>query len=134
MSKKAIPNGDLDFAAMAQAFASTVKKDHGRFEIAPGDAELLDVAVTGPFGATCAGWIEGGSHQHLPGGVAMRFGEFGKPQPQLIDPPVLPSHREEKYSVAVLEVHYQSFLSSSTPALEPRKTRQLEGPAAEEAA
>ena len=45
MSKKAIPNGDLDFAAMAQAFANTIKKDSGRFEIAPGDAEQLDVAV-----------------------------------------------------------------------------------------
>ena len=88
--------------------------------------------AVGPFSATCAGWIEGGSHQHLPGGVAMRFDR--EPTP-LLDPPVLPSHREEKYSVAVLEVHYQSFMPALTGSPEPRnETRQLEGPAAEEAA
>src|SRR5687768_882135 len=84
----------------------------------------------GPFSATCAGWIEGGSHQHLPGAPAMYF---GKEPTKLLDVPVLPG-REEKYSVAVLDVHYRSFLPGSTPAPEPRETRQLEGPASEEAA
>ena len=305
MSKKAIPNGDLDFATMAQAFASTIKKDPGRFEIAPADAEQLDGAVgrykaalqasrmgarsqaatrvkedarlvaeqiirrlrhvvklnnkidaatkillgirertgapkvmsvpqepprlrfvralhesgaspmhelsfhafgytkgrpdgaarlelfvdlippeepiplhpganrggrpwylrsytrspivlappmprvpmrilywgrwadstgaTGPFSATCAGWIEGGSHQHLPGAVPMQFGLDRKPTP-LLDERALPQ-REEKYSVAVLEVHCQSFMPTLIASPEPRdEPRQLEGPAVEEAA
>ncbi len=87
--------------------------------------------AVGPFSATCAGWIEGGSHHHLPGAPAQWF---GKPQTPLLDPPVLPS-REEKYSVAVLEVHYQTFMPTITPLPEPRdETRQLEGPAEEEEA
>ncbi len=49
--------------------------------------------------------------------------------------PVLPSHREEKYSVAVVEVHYRSLMPTLTQAPEPRdETRQLESPAAAEAA
>jgi len=90
--------------------------------------------AVGPFSATCAGWIEGGSHHFLPGGLGMQIAEFGKPQAQLIDPPALPP-REEKYSVAVLEVHYQSFVPTIIQLPEPQgDTRQLEGPAAEEAA
>ena len=64
----------------------------------------------------------------------MQIGEFGKPQPPLIEEPVLPS-REEKYSVAVLEVHYQSFMPTLTASPDPRdEPRQFEGPPAEEAA
>ncbi len=85
----------------------------------------------GPFSATCAGWIEGGSHHHLPGAPAMQSGKAPTP---LLGPPVLPDHREERYSVAVLEVHCRSFLPGNTPASEPREMRQLEGPASEEAA
>ena len=33
----------------------------------------------GPFSATAAGWIEGGSHRLLPGGLGMQIAEFGKP-------------------------------------------------------
>ena len=55
MAKKAIPNGDLDFATMAQAFARNVMADPGRFEIAPGDAEQLGLAVD-------LGELRGGLH------------------------------------------------------------------------
>ena len=93
----------------------------------------------GPFSATCAAWIEGGTHGHLPGGMAMRF---DRPQQKLIDAePVLPQGREQRYSVAVLEVHMQSFHAhpspaASLPAPETGRVEQrlLEGPAAEEAA
>jgi hypothetical protein len=87
--------------------------------------------AVGPFSATCAGWVEGGSHRHLPGAVMM---QMGKPAPKLLEEPVLPS-REQKYSVAVLEVHCQSFAPTLTVLPEPRpETRQLEGPAESEAA
>jgi hypothetical protein len=94
----------------------------------------------GPFSATCAAWIEGGTHGYLPGGIALSFGNFGKPQPKLIDAePSMPANREEKYSVAVLEVHYQSFHATAAAALPAPATaddapRQLEGPVDAEAA
>jgi hypothetical protein len=61
---------------------------------------------------------------------------IGRPETPLLDPPVLPQ-REEKYSVAVLEVHCQSFMPTLvTAAPEPARDqpRQLEGPAAVEEA
>jgi hypothetical protein len=90
----------------------------------------------GPFSATAAGWIEGGTHGYLPGGLSLRMGNFGRDQQKLIDAePVLPASREEKYSVAVLEVHYQSFQANpvTAPALEheQHEQRQLEGPVEE---
>ena len=90
----------------------------------------------GPFSATAAGWIEGGTHGYLPGGLGLRIADFGRDQQKLIDAePKLPANREEKYSVAVLEVHYQSFQASPAPAPalehEQREQRQLEGPVEE---
>jgi hypothetical protein len=94
-------------------------------------------ANVGPFSATCAGWIEGGSHQHLPGAALVWMGNGRGKNTPLLDPPVLPQ-REERYSVAVLEVHLQSLMPTRLPALESRdeddEPRQLEGPAEEEAA
>ena len=97
----------------------------------------------GPFSATAAAWIEGGSHHMLPGGMGM--GRPGQPQPQLINDatPVGPAGRERKYFVALVEAQYESMNArhvESSPALpapaqgERREPRQLEGPAAEEAA
>ncbi len=87
----------------------------------------------GPFSATAAGWIEGGTDRYLPGAPARYFGRL---ETKLIDAePALPADREEKYSVAVLEVHVQSMMPKITPALESHgETRRLEGPPAEEAA
>lgn len=80
----------------------------------------------GPFSATAAGWIEGGTHNYLPGGLALQMGDFGRNQQKLIDAhPKLPAEREQHYSVAVLEAQYQSFQSFPAPEHEPR---QLEGP------
>jgi hypothetical protein len=93
----------------------------------------------GPFSATCAGWIEGGSHHHLPGAALVWTGNGRHKNTPLLDPPVLPQ-REERYSVAVLEVHLQSLMPTRLPALESRADgdddapRQIEGPAEEEAA
>ena len=54
---------------------------------------------------------------------------------KLLEPePTLPGNREERYSIAVLEMHVQSFHASpSLPALanERDEQRQLEGPAVE---
>ena len=51
--------------------------------------------------------------------------------------PALPANREQKYSVAVLEVHMHSFHASPAlpaPAMADGGQRQLEGPAEAEAA
>src|SRR6185437_4763850 len=45
MSKKFIPNGDLDFVTMAEAFARAIAKEPARFEIAPEDSEELSATV-----------------------------------------------------------------------------------------
>jgi hypothetical protein len=98
----------------------------------------------GPFSATAVAWIEGGSHQHLPGGTGMgRFG-LGTPQPpRLIEDatPAGPAGRERKYFVALVEAQYESMnarrVVEASPALpEPRERepRQIEGPASEKAA
>lgn len=97
----------------------------------------------GPFSATAAAWIEGGTHHSLPGGFALQL-DRSRPQPKMLDTdqPQQPAERDERYRVAVLEVHYQSFhthaASASLPApetaqagLSQSETRQLEGPAAE---
>jgi len=95
----------------------------------------------GPFSATAAAWIEGGSHHLLPGGMGM--GRFGQPQPQLMNDatPVGPAGRERKYFVALVEAQYETMnarpVVESSPALPKpadRAPRRLEGPAAEEAA
>lgn len=46
------------------------------------------------------------------------MGDFGKnPPPKLIDAePALPADRDERYSVAVLNVHYHSFRANRVPA------------------
>lgn len=45
MSKKFIPNGDLDFATMAEIFAGQVTKDPGRYAVSEEDARRLGEAV-----------------------------------------------------------------------------------------
>jgi hypothetical protein len=82
----------------------------------------------GPFSATAAGWIEGGTHGYLPGGLSLQMGNFGRDQQKLIEAePKLPANREERYSVAVLEVYTQSFIANPAP----EEPRQLEGPVEE---
>ena len=45
MSKKWIPNGDVDFATMAQALATNLAADPAQFEIDPSESEALTAAV-----------------------------------------------------------------------------------------
>lgn len=92
----------------------------------------------GPFSETAVAWIEGGSHQMLPGGTGVALGR----QPVLTVEDVPsdgPEGRHESYRVAVLEVRYASMSGPDTnaaalPAPARRQARQLEGPPAEEAA
>jgi hypothetical protein len=92
----------------------------------------------GPFGATAVAWIEGGSHQHLPGGTGIAL--CGRrPVPVLEDVPAAGNDgRDESYSVAVLEVRYGSMsgreIAAALPAPGQRHTPRLEGPPADEAA
>jgi hypothetical protein len=46
MSKKFIPNGDVDFGHMANAFANTIAKEPARFDVSDEDAASLADAVT----------------------------------------------------------------------------------------
>jgi hypothetical protein len=64
---------------------------------------------TGPFSATCAAWIEGGSNHYLPGGVGMRLGRAPIP---ILDAPREPGSekRDRTYVVAVLEAQVQSVI------------------------
>src|SRR5205085_2414541 len=98
------------------------------------------VGNVGPFSATAVGWIEGGVHHSLPGGVGVApFGEFGsrKPVPILEDlREPGPPQRERTYVVAVLEaqyrsIHPQDIETPSLPGPEEREQRQLEAPPAE---
>ena len=99
----------------------------------------------GPFSATAAAWIEGGSHQMLPGGVGVGgFGALGaKRQPPMIEDATAtgPAGRERKFFVAVVEAQYDSMNprrvaapSAALPEPREREPRQIEGPAVEEAA
>ena len=81
----------------------------------------------GPFSATAAGWIEGGSHHGLPGGVAMHFGRLPAPVAEHEPAAPGPADRERHYSVAVLEAQRQALLPEQVPAPE-REQRRLEGP------
>jgi hypothetical protein len=45
MSKKFIPNGDMDFATMAHSFARIIAEDPARVRVDPCDAEALSAAV-----------------------------------------------------------------------------------------
>src|SRR4051794_9861755 len=45
VSRKFIPNGDLDFATKAESFARTLLKEPERFEVPCGEVEEFDVAV-----------------------------------------------------------------------------------------
>lgn len=92
----------------------------------------------GPFCATVAGWIEGGSHRYLPGGV--RSGGPGK-QPEIaFHERDERADRPQKYSVAVLDAQFQmlnpqrmmSDDAGALPAPQPQP-RQLEGPESEAA-
>jgi hypothetical protein len=101
----------------------------------------------GPFSATASAWIEGGSQEWLPGAQrALATGEFGRrTAPPLLEVATMigPANREQAYSVAVLEAHFQSlnpqeiaadWSTAELPAPTERETRRLEGPAASEAA
>ena len=86
----------------------------------------------GPFSATAAGWIEGGSHRMLPGGQGM--GYLNKEHPPLIEDAsaAARSQRGTTYVVAVLEAQDQSYAPHALP--EPAEPKRLEGPAESEAA
>jgi hypothetical protein len=90
----------------------------------------------GPFSATAAAWIEGGSNHNLPGGISMQFGTLGAPASvRMIEDANAagPANRDQKYSVAVLEVRYGSMsvndLASALPSPVQNEMRQLEAPA-----
>ncbi len=104
------------------------------------------VGNVGPFSATAAAWIEGGSQSWLPGSarVAMPGAlEVKNPMPILQDATTTgPAGREQAYIVAVLEAQFQSlnpqqieaqFVAAALPAPTERETRQIEGPASEAA-
>ncbi len=82
----------------------------------------------GPFSDTCVAWIEGGSNHMLPGGVGMQLGRTNQIKETDVATHIGPATRDEKYSVAVLEVHYQSFAVTGQPSMEgeAKELRQLE--------
>jgi hypothetical protein len=83
---------------------------------------------TGPFCNTCVGWIEGGSHAWLPGGVKPVIGDLGAKQPaKMIEQ--FTDNREVTIRVAVMEVQRQAMMPSTVV----EGTKQLEGPAGEDA-
>jgi hypothetical protein len=89
----------------------------------------------GPFSATAAAWIEGGTHHML----APAIGWGNKQVPVTEHAPALPgpAGREESYSVAVLEAQYATYhphdVTPRLPAPREQEQRRLEGPAPEEA-
>jgi hypothetical protein len=88
----------------------------------------------GPFSATAVAWIEGGSHQLLPGGTGLELGSLSGRKPvKLIEDASAPgpADRDVTYRVAVMEVQVQSMQPTLT-ATPQREARQLEGPANEE--
>src|SRR5881394_3941945 len=46
MSKKFIPNGDIDFVTKAECFARTIAQDPARFEIQREDSDAMGAAAT----------------------------------------------------------------------------------------
>ena len=90
----------------------------------------------GPFSATAVAWIEGGSHHFLPGGQFVT-----RNAPPLLEDATAPgpAERDPTYSVAVLDAQYETLNAAAVappalPAPAGREPRQLEGPAASEAA
>jgi hypothetical protein len=95
----------------------------------------------GPFSATAAGWIEGGSHALLPGGTGLQLNQLNGPKPVRILEDASasgPAGREEKFHVALLEVRYGTLNASEIAAALPSpvqsEVRQLEAPPKSEAA
>jgi hypothetical protein len=93
------------------------------------------VGNVGPFSATAAAWIEGGSHACLPGGVGISLPGINSPKAvREIEDGTIPAKvdRHEKYSVAVLEVRYGQMSAEQIAAVLPSpvtpETRQLEAP------
>ena len=88
----------------------------------------------GPFSATAVGWIEGGSHAHLPGAPNMVLGLHRKQVPILdVEQPAIAAQgRDEKYSVAVMQAKFASLAPQQVPPALPEpvegEVRQLEGP------
>jgi hypothetical protein len=103
--------------------------------------------AVGPFSATAAAWIEGGSHHYLPGGIGLKsIGKFGQQAPPLLEDVTAagPAGRDVTIRVAVIEAQYESMnarqVAEPSPALpappqrEQGEQLQLEGPPLEEAA
>jgi hypothetical protein len=95
----------------------------------------------GPFSATAAGWIEGGSHALLPGGTGLQLNQLNGPKPVRILEDAStsgPAGREEKFHVALLEVRYGTINASEIAAALPSpvqpEVRRLEAPPKSEAA
>ena len=97
------------------------------------------VGNVGPFSATAVAWIEGGSHALLPGGVGFSYSGINAPKTvkELEDATAVGKpNREERYTVALLEVRYGAMSGQQivdalpAPQSEPR---QIEGPASEAA-
>lgn len=94
----------------------------------------------GPFSATAAGWIEGGVHHCLPGGVGIALG--GRKEVKLLDGPAMdggPANRELRYRIAVIEAQIRSIApAQDMPAGEalpaPAEPKQLAAPRQSEAA
>lgn len=77
----------------------------------------------GPFSKTAVGWVEGGNAAMLPGGGGVNIGSG--PRLQQVEALPAPAARDEKYSVALLEVHYQTIQQNALPTLT-EAVRQLE--------
>jgi hypothetical protein len=88
----------------------------------------------GPFSATAVGWIEGGSHYALPGGVGAAVPGARKPVRELeVRSDAGPARRDRTFVVAVLEAQYQSFgpcdaVRAALPAPADGEMRRIEGP------
>jgi len=85
----------------------------------------------GPFSATAVGWIGGGVHAHLPGGVGA-VAPGSAPRPALL--PDQNGGGNPTISVLVLEAQYESFHPHALPQVSTPESHRLQGPGAEEAA
>lgn len=96
--------------------------------------------VVGPFSATAVAWIEGGTHQLLPGGTGMTMHMMGARKPvEMIEDATArepgPADRDVTYRVAVMEVQVQA-MQQLPPVMTKtqREAPRLEGPVSTEAA
>jgi hypothetical protein len=80
----------------------------------------------GPFSATAAAWIEGGSAHSLPGGVGMTVPGARKPA-ALIETAATAGGREQTINVLVLEAQYQSLRQSGHQSFYPQQMVEAGG-------